>query len=83
MGEIAEQKEVSIAQIALAWVRLQSGITSTIIGAKRIEQLQQNIASTSIELSADDLSKINKVSALSKEYPGWMVERQSEYRTLS
>ncbi|HEU0227097.1 MAG TPA: aldo/keto reductase [Arachidicoccus soli] len=83
LDEIAAQKEASIAQIALAWVRLRSGITSTIIGAKKAEQLQQNIASASLILSPEDLSKIDKVSALTKEYPGWMVERQSAYRTLS
>ncbi|MGF7230120.1 aldo/keto reductase, partial [Arachidicoccus sp.] len=83
LAKMAKQKEVSVAQLALAWVRMQSGITSTIIGAKKIEQLQQNIASTSVELSGDDLSKIDKISALLKEYPEWMVERQNAYRSLS
>lgn len=82
LAKMAKQKEVSVAQLALAWVRMQSGITSTIIGAKKIEQLQQNIASTSVELSGDDLSKIDKISALLKEYPEWMVERQNAYRSL-
>lgn len=80
--QIGKQHNTTAAQIALAWVRLQKGITSTIIGAKNIDQLRDNIKSVDIELSADDLKKINEVSALTKEYPQWMVERQSADRQL-
>lgn len=80
MGEIAETQDASIAQIALAWVRQQPGITSTIIGAKTLEQLHDNIKSTEIQLSVEDLAKIDKASPLPIQYPGWMVERQSAYR---
>ena len=80
ISEIGKQYNVSAAAIALAWVRLQKGITSTIIGAKNGDQLHDNIKSTEIVLSADDLKKIDEVSALPKEYPGWMVERQSADR---
>lgn len=80
--EIGKQHNVSAAQIALAWVRQQKGVTSTIIGAKNVDQLHDNIKSTEITLSSDDLKKIDEVSALSKEYPGWMAERQSADRAL-
>jgi aryl-alcohol dehydrogenase-like predicted oxidoreductase len=80
ISEIGKQKNVSAAQIALAWVRLQKGITSTIIGAKNIDQLNDNLKSIEVELSADELKRIDEVSALPKEYPGWMVERQSADR---
>ncbi|MBS7563405.1 aldo/keto reductase [Mucilaginibacter sp. Bleaf8] len=83
IAEIGKQHNASPAGIALAWVRQQKGITSTIIGAKRPEQLQDNINSTSIELSAEDLKRIDEVSALPKEYPGWMVERQSQDRNIN
>ena len=82
IAEIGKQHNVSAAQIALAWVRLQKGVTSTIIGAKNPDQLQDNIKSTELVLSADDLKKIDEVSALPREYPGWMVERQSADREL-
>jgi len=82
ISEIGKQHDVSAAQIALAWVRLQKGITSTIIGAKTVEQLQDNIKSVDIQISADELQKINEVSTLPKEYPGWMVERQSADREI-
>jgi len=79
---IAKEHNVSPSAIALAWVRQQPGVTSTIIGAKNVDQLHDNIKSTEVSLSADDLKKIDEVSALPKEYPGWMVERQSADREL-
>ncbi|MDR6944578.1 aldo/keto reductase [Mucilaginibacter pocheonensis] len=77
---IGKQYGVSAAQIALAWVRLQKGVTSTIIGAKNADQLLDNIRSTDIELSADDLQKMDEVSALPVEYPGWIIEYQNKNR---
>ena len=77
LKEVSKAHNVSVAQIALAWVRLQKGVTSTIIGAKNPDQLFDNIKSVDLELSAEDLKKIDEVSALPKEYPGWMVERQA------
>ncbi|MDB5134434.1 MAG: aldo/keto reductase, partial [Mucilaginibacter sp.] len=56
--------------------------TSTIIGSKNPDQLLDNIRSTELILSEEDLKKIDEVSALTKEYPGWMVERQSADREL-
>ncbi len=82
IAEIGKQHNVSAAQIALAWVRLQKGITSTIIGAKNVDQLNDNIKSVDIKLSADELKRIDEVSTLPKEYPGWMVERQSADREI-
>ena len=82
IAEIAKQHHATIAEIALAWVRLQKGITSTIIGAKTVEQLNDNIKSVNVELSNDELKQIDEVSALQKEYPGWMVERQSGDRLV-
>ncbi len=82
LGEVGKQHNVSVAEIALAWVRQQKGVTSTIIGAKNTEQLMANIKSTEVQLTVDDLKKIDEVSALPKEYPGWMAERQSADREV-
>jgi aryl-alcohol dehydrogenase-like predicted oxidoreductase len=80
IAEIGKQHNTSAAQIALAWVRHQAGITSTIIGAKNVDQLLDNIKSTELTLTADQLKQIDEISALPKEYPGWMVERQNADR---
>ncbi len=72
MESIAQAKGVSVARIALAWLLHQAHVSTVIIGAKRIDQLDDNVAATEVTLSADDLSRLDAVSALPKEYPAWM-----------
>ena len=80
MRRIADAKGVSVAQIALAWLLHQPQVTSVIIGAKRPDQLADNIAATKVVLSADELAAIDAASKLPAEYPGWMLERQGGAR---
>jgi aryl-alcohol dehydrogenase-like predicted oxidoreductase len=77
---IAARHDVSVAQVALAWLLAQSHVTSVIIGAKNRDQLQDNISATELKLSADDLKVIAEASALPSEYPQWMLTRQSADR---
>ena len=80
MRPIAEAHGVSVAQIALAWLLHRPQVTSVIVGAKRPDQLADNLAATAVVLSDDELQALDAVSALPAEYPGWMLERQGEYR---
>ena len=80
MRGIAGQQGVSVAQIALAWLLHQPAVTSVIIGAKRAEQLADNLAAVDVSLSPDELAELDKVSALPPEYPGWMFARQGGVR---
>ncbi|MBN9024095.1 MULTISPECIES: aldo/keto reductase [Kaistia] len=80
MREIGDAKGVSVARIALAWLLHQPVVTSVIVGAKSVEQLDDNLAATTVQLSAEELKRLDEVSALPAEYPGWMIERQSTYR---
>ena len=80
MEKIADHHNVSVAQIARAWLLHQKAVTSIIVGAKRKEQLVDNIASTKVKLTKDELTSLNEVSQLPEEYPGWMISRQGSYR---
>ena len=80
MRPIAEAHGVSVAQIALAWLLHQRHVTSVIVGAKRIEQLEDNLGAVDVVLSADELAALDQVSRLPAEYPGWMMELQGGYR---
>jgi aryl-alcohol dehydrogenase-like predicted oxidoreductase len=77
---MADARGVSVAQIALAWLLHQRAVTTVIVGAKKVEQLDDNIAATQVELTADELAQLDGLSRLPAEYPGWMLERQGEYR---
>ena len=78
MRDVATAHEVSVAQIALAWLLHQPAVTSVIIGAKRLEQLDDNLGSVDVALRDDELERLNTVSALSSEYPGWMQVLQAD-----
>jgi len=80
LREIGTAKGCSVAQVALAWLLHQPVVTSVIVGAKRVEQLADNINATGVQLSAEDLAALDAVTKLAAEYPGWMLERQAQYR---
>ena len=80
MRPIAQAHGASVAQVALAWLLHQPQVTSVIVGAKRPEQLTDNLGATKLVLSAAELAQLDAVSRLPAEYPGWMFERQGEYR---
>ncbi|GAB5493308.1 MAG: aldo/keto reductase [Phototrophicaceae bacterium] len=77
MREIATEHGVSIPQIALAWLLHQPVVSSVIIGAKRMEQLEDNLQSIHVQLSDEQLARLNDISQLPSEYPQWMLSRQS------
>ncbi|WP_166142433.1 aldo/keto reductase [Methylosinus sp. RM1] len=80
MREIGAKHGASVAEVALAYVLAKPFVTSVIIGARRIDQLEQNLAAAKLQFTADDLARLDAVSALPKEYPGWMLERQGAFR---
>jgi aryl-alcohol dehydrogenase-like predicted oxidoreductase len=77
---IAQAHNTGVATIALAWVLAKPFVTSVIIGAKRIEQLEQNLAAVDVQLTAEETKQLDEVSALPPEYPGWMVPFQNVNR---
>ncbi|MDE2464162.1 MAG: aldo/keto reductase [Alphaproteobacteria bacterium] len=80
MREVARAHDVSVARIALAFVLAKPFVTSVIIGAKTEEQLNDNLAASGLELTTDEIARLDEVSALPAEYPGWMLARQSTER---
>ena len=80
MREIAERHGVSVATVALAYILAKPFVTTVIIGAKRVEQLDQNLAAVKLKLDADEIKRLDEVSALAPEYPGWMLSRQAAGR---
>jgi aryl-alcohol dehydrogenase-like predicted oxidoreductase len=80
MRPIAQTHAVSVAQVALAWLLHQPQVSTVIVGAKRQDQLADNIGATRVTLSPAELEQIDSVSRLPPEYPGWMLDRQGEFR---
>jgi aryl-alcohol dehydrogenase-like predicted oxidoreductase len=80
MAEIAKLHGCSSARIAIAWPLAKHVVTSVIVGAKRLDQLQDNLAAAELTLSADVLKELDEVSALPAEYPGWVLPFQGADR---
>jgi aryl-alcohol dehydrogenase-like predicted oxidoreductase len=80
MREVGEAHGVSVARVALAWLLHKSAVTSVIIGAKTLEQLDDNLAAADLILAAEEMSRLDEVSRLPAEYPGWMLARQGASR---
>lgn len=76
MAPIAKAHNCSAARISLAWLLTRPVVTSVIVGAKRLDQLQDNLAAADVKLSADEIRMLDEVSALPPEYPGWMLDFQ-------
>src|SRR5882724_3507830 len=77
LRKVAEETGTSVARVALAWQLTKPFVTSIIIGAKKPEQLADNLAATELALSPEQVATLDEASALPPEYPGWMVEFQN------
>ncbi len=80
MREVGAAHGVSVARVALAWLLAKPQVMSVIIGAKTLEQLNDNLAATTLSLSAEQLTRLDAVSAMTPEYPGWMFAMQGGSR---
>jgi len=77
---LAEAKGRSVAQLALAWLLHQKSVSTVILGAKRPDQLADNLGAVDVTFTSEELAQLDEVSKLPAEYPGWMIERQNGYR---
>ncbi|MBW7453382.1 aldo/keto reductase [Paenibacillus sepulcri] len=80
MGPIADADSCSPARIAHAWWLSKPVVTSIIVGAKRLSQLEDNLAAVKLELTDEEIRRLDEVSTLPPEYPGWMLEYQGKSR---
>ena len=67
--------------MALAYVLAKPFVTTVIIGARNTEQLEDNLAAVDLALTDAELAKLDAISELAPEYPGWMLTRQASNRT--
>lgn len=81
IAPIAQAHGCSAARVSLAWLLAKPVVTSIIIGAKRLDQLKDNLAAVELKLAPDEIQILDEVSALPPEYPGWMLPVQGVDRT--
>jgi aryl-alcohol dehydrogenase-like predicted oxidoreductase len=72
LTRIAQAHGVTVPQIALAWILANPAVTSVIIGARKTAQLDDNLKSVDVALTADDMTSLDEVSRQPPAYPDWM-----------
>ena len=80
LRRIAHERGSSPATVALAWLLAQPGVTSVIVGANQLSQLEANLRACDLALSAEEVAALSKTTAPRKIYPEWMVELQNQGR---
>jgi aryl-alcohol dehydrogenase-like predicted oxidoreductase len=79
---MAIKKKVSVSQLALAWLLQQPVVSSVIIGATKIQQLEDNLKSVDVIFSEEELNQLNEVSKLPVEYPANVLEIMTMDRSI-
>lgn len=72
LKQIAQNHEASPAQVAIAWILTKPFISSVIIGANKMHQLEDNLGSVNLKLSVQEVQQLNELTAPQSLYPGWM-----------
>lgn len=72
LKQIAQNYGVSPAQVAIAWILTKPFISSIIIGANKMQQLEDNLGAVELKLSVQEVEKLEELTAPQPLYPGWM-----------
>ena len=78
--EIADRRKVTPAQVAINWLRAKPLVTAPLLGARSLEQLEDNLACLAWELTADEVARLDGVSAVETPYPYDFIDRASAER---
>jgi aryl-alcohol dehydrogenase-like predicted oxidoreductase len=76
---IAREADSTPARVALAWVQQRPGVTSAIIGARTLEQLEDNLAALELQLSAEQLAKLDTLSTPQLNFPFDFIKRAAGF----
>ncbi len=73
LDEMAERKGATIPQLALAWLRHRSGVTSIIVGARTMDQLEENVGCVDVDFEEEELERLDEITRPARIYPQWMI----------
>jgi aryl-alcohol dehydrogenase-like predicted oxidoreductase len=80
LEEIAKARGATIPRVALAWLLAQPGVTSVIIGANKMAQLEDDLQACELELTPEEVAKLSAVTQPPTLYPQWMIDFQNANR---
>ena len=80
LDQIAGQRGLTVAQVALSWLLAQPGVASIIIGANKMTQLEDNLKAVDAQLSTEEIERLSATTTPPLLYPQWMINLQNEGR---
>jgi aryl-alcohol dehydrogenase-like predicted oxidoreductase len=83
MRRIASQHKASVAQVALAWLLANDAVSSVILGASKLHQLDDNLGAANVRLSPAELTELDSATTLPPVYPNWFTERIALDQTVA
>ncbi len=72
---IAARHQATVTQVALAWVLAKPYVTTILLGASKLSQLEDNLGADEVDLSADEVAELDQLTAPAPVYPNWFQER--------
>lgn len=85
MRRVASTRSASVAQVAIAWLLARPGVTSVLLGATRLHQLEDNLGAASLKLPEEDLAELDEATAITPIYPSsdWIMPDRRVSKALA
>jgi aryl-alcohol dehydrogenase-like predicted oxidoreductase len=80
MEKVASEQGCSVANVALSWLRAKKVVI--ILGARTLEQFEENMKSVDVNLTVEQIQSLDKISEEREQYPNWMIGRMDRGRTF-
>ena len=80
MDDIAASHGATVPQVALAWLLAKPAVSSVIVGARKLSQLEDNLGACDVQLSQEEVARLDGADPRPVQYPGWMIDRQAAFR---
>jgi aryl-alcohol dehydrogenase-like predicted oxidoreductase len=71
--EVAAELDATPAQVGLAWTLQNPGVTAPVLGARTVMQLQENLGALDVDLTTDQVARLEEVSAIDLGFPHAML----------
>jgi aryl-alcohol dehydrogenase-like predicted oxidoreductase len=81
LRKIAAEHDASVAQAAIAWLLAKKDVTSVLVGASKLQQLDDNLGAANLSLSDAEMAELDAATALFPVYPNWFIERLQDQVT--
>ncbi|RKH13966.1 aldo/keto reductase [Corallococcus sp. CA053C] len=75
LREVAEAHRASVAQVALAWLLGKPGVSTVVLGASKLSQLEDNLGALKVRLSDEQVRRLDEVSPHALYYPSWFNQQ--------